>query len=265
MGNKHLNITSEILKIFKDILENTEKCPNNAVSLYDISMLSSDTNNKIKKIIEMLENKINSTLKHEFRCFYCVIEGFNYKKSEMSLTILLENCYKLKYRKKKGKLFISECNKNSNRKELLELIEPYLSELFDAFLYFKEFYKDPMITKSLNFELGVTSDKGSTSLIIADKDESNEIKLSYENYSESYKYDCNLDDELLNESRDTIFKNIFVRISDCPRWMSSILYRKRQEELREEKYQSEIRKKKKARREKRWEFVKKAFPLVERK
>ena len=68
---------------------------------------------------------------------------------------------------------------------------------------------------------------------------SNEFELSFPQYydeNHEYKYDCNSTKvmDALKGSEKQIFKRIFAKIDDCPKWMQEKLYEKRQKELAKE-------------------------------
>ena len=86
-----------------------------------------------------------------------------------------------------------------------------------------------------------------------------ELELFAPSYNNSYELVCNssIVNEIFTGKETEIFKSIFVKISDCPKWSQAMLYEIRNNQLLEEQ---KIEKQK----QKRIELARKIFPFLKK-
>ena len=82
-----------------------------------------------------------------------------------------------------------------------------------------------------------------------------EFKLTSYSYNNKYDYDCNSNTVIstIQGKEDELFKRIFVKINDCPKWSQQLLYQIRQKQLKDE-----------LKKEKKLELKRKFFPWIKK-
>lgn len=146
-----------------------------------------------------------------------------------------------------------------------------LSEMYDELLKYAD-YKDYKYERNdikpvnSNFSINISSD--GICLLVKDstKNSTYKLELLAPSYDNSYKLNCN--SSIINEAfkgkEDEIFKRIHVKISYCPKWSQSRLYKMRQNQLvKEQKYENTI-KYYEIKKQKRLELARKIFPFLNR-
>ena len=103
----------------------------------------------------------------------------------------------------------------------------YLNEIKNI----TEEYKFGIRPINSNFYVNITYN--SISIKDSRRNFSDNFELVWHNYKKDFDYKCNSGNiiDVVKESEELIFKNIFVRIKDCPLWMQEELYNIRKEEL----------------------------------
>lgn len=168
-----------------------------------------------------------------------------------------------------NKLFISQSD-TANTTEVIKKLHNYLSRAYDDLAKFKGFLEEGVYIDSVNSKLQVSINNFGTSAYIdvssnamfnnrlksenkknsgnsdSEKKEatSREFELYKNNYDGSYSYhSCTSHEDyfdFLEGNEDDFFKNIYVRISDCPEWSQERLYKIRKKQLAKQNFVRKI-------------------------
>lgn len=252
---KPISSSSQILEEVKSILTSEKNLESDCISLYDIAVLMSKTNHKYDNTVKKYEEDIEYLTNEKI-----IIYDFDYDYNELMIGVKsYGKVYKkIIFKKKNGDLYISKAEYNW-AKDILESAGTEISKLYDDFLEYKNYKEDNRYgVKPINSNFLVDISYHGVSICATNKsfNSSNDFELSFPEYydeNHEYKYDCNSTKvmDALKGSEKQIFKRIFVKIDDCPKWMQEKLYKKRQKELAKEE-----------KRAKRLELRRKIFPFL---
>jgi len=267
--HKPINSSSQILEEVKKLLTTNKIKNNDCISLYDVAALMHQMNYKYESIKDSYDRHIDNLITQEFdSSTSIVIYDFDYDNKELSIgfNYVGDNYDEITFIKKQGDLYISK-SESSWDKDVIAAIGTELSQLYDEFIKFSN-YKDEKNydVKPVNSNFFV--DISSYGVDIFTKSITNqfmkEFKLSSHSYDDKYAYHCNSTAIIgsLKGNEDEIFKKIFVKISDCPKWSQETLYEIRQKQLKkEQKIEDEI-KYEEIKKQRRLELKRKIFPFL---
>lgn len=253
-----LNNSKELLKEFASILTEEKTKDTDCISLYDIANLMKKSKNEYNRIENEYEKHLNSVLKEKQLYIYL---SFNYAKKQLIIGVAKEpsnHFYTITLTKQDEELYIVEIE-TPYFNEILKTIGSDLSKIYDEFMKFsdsntqKNYNIKPL---NSNFLVDINSYGVST------HPETENFELSSHSYTKKYDYKCDSVSVLtaLHGKEDEIFKRIFVKIDDCPKWSKQALYQIRQEQLKEEKRLEEEQLYKETKKQKRLELKNKFFP-----
>lgn len=225
--------STEILEEIKNILKQEVNKDEDVISLYQVSCLMKE----MKRRYESLKDNYNYSLENGK---HIIIYDFDYKNNELKIGInSLNEIYEIRFSKQDGDLFITKSEYYNNQKVLNSLGQK-LSILYDEFMEFKDFeVENSYGVKTVNsiFYANVCS----LEVSIFNSEEYKFLKPIFNNgfeitsysYSPNYGYECNSVNTLnvIKSNEDELFKRIFVKIEDMPKWCQSTLYEMRKEEL----------------------------------
>lgn len=270
---KHKPITSrtEILEEVKRVLTAPKNRDNNCVSLYDVAVLMSQMYYKYDSIKDNYESRIDSLIAQEFdSSANVVIYGFDYDNKELSIgfNYVSDNYAKITFIKKDGDLYVSK-SESWRDKEVLVAIGTELSQLYDQFIKFSEYKGESnygVKPVNSNFFVNISPygvciyTKSMTNPLMQD------FELTFPRYDNNYEYDCNSTTVIsaFKGKENEIFKRIFVKIDDCPKWSQPMLYEIRQNQLAEEQKIEDKIKNKEKKKQKRLELTRKIFPFLKK-
>ena len=288
---KPLTTSSEILEEIKHVLTSEKNFDPNCVSLNHVVSLLNRNHKKIEKI----EDKYKKLLKKDetkFNDSSFIIYGLDYKTEELRIGFkywykkFADDWDEIVFSKLNGDLYIKS-SKSYYSQEILNVLGDELSKLYDELMEFKDYneqkHYDFSAIKS-NFKIDI-SEHGVS--IYVDSPSSlfeKDFKLSFSN--NTCKYDCYCNSHnvtsVVNGNEREIFKSVFVKIEDCPKWMHKDLFEIRRNELEEQRIlelqrweeerrleleRIQIAKKmqeKEERKQKRLELVRKIFPFIKK-
>lgn len=280
VASNQLTSNSEISKQVNEILASETSQDNNWVSLYDVATLIkkvADDYNKMKEQYYYFYSTMNRMLDSKWKFTMVKLYGFDYDHNELIIRVnYIGNIFdEIKFAKQDGEFFITQSatyngyNEDEQYvikskpslydEELLTSLGPELTNVYDQFLNYKDFFKQHIYSiKAKNAKFLVDISDGGVS--IEENSSENNFRLSYLNVNNNYKYDGNpsLDLSSLQGNEEELFKKIFVDINDCPEWSKATIYEIRQSQLLEQQRKEQIESKK----QKRLELVRKWFPIV---
>lgn len=228
-------ILDEIERLFREEDSKDAEC----ISLYNVSNLFKKYNDEYDNIIKKYCYYFERVLCKEYCDSDIIVDGFDYKNKEMTISIDLFDRFdfkKMVFSKDNGDLYVSK-SESVYSQEILALIGKGLSELYDELIKYSDYF-DQCVYNNRTFNSNFLFDVSShgVRVYVGLSYFSREFELSSLSYKNDYDYKCNSLKvlELLQDREDELFKKIFVRIDDCPKWSRQILYQIRQEQLTKE-------------------------------
>lgn len=273
--NESLTNSKQILQEIKRIITQPKNKDNEAISLYDVVTLQRKQENRLKELEKVYEDRFDCLIKYGFgRNYVITLHKFDYQTNE--LVISFTSYYSIKmsniYFKKKGMLYVSKTETSSSiANKVLAFLREDLSELYDEYITYKNNTNQINRSfKSLNSQFYVNIDKYGAdifwfnypinSFVLSD------FKLSMHSYTNKVDFISNstsvIDEFKGNEVE--FFKKIFVKITDCPKWMQEQLYEIRQNQLAEEQRIEDEKKYQEMKKQKRLELRNKIFPFLKK-
>lgn len=274
---KHKPITSrsQILEEVKKLLVSDKIENTDCVSLYDVATLMSQTQHEYVSIEESYNDYIDDIINLEFgSSSRVVIYPFDYDNNQLRIGFnycagedVFDNDV-IVFEKKDGDLYISK-SESCWDKEVFSAIGVELSQFYDELIRYSAYEKEDCYRVNpinSNFVVNISlhmvdiCTKSQTNKFM------NDFQLTFSCYDNEYKYDCNSTTVIsaLREKENEIFKKIFVKISDCPKWSQPILYEKRQNQLAEEQKIEDEKKYQEMKEEKRLALTRKIFPFLKK-
>lgn len=246
----------EILNETKNVLTCPKIKNNQCISLYEIIQLIRNTNAEYKKLKKKYEYHFDSLLKtHIDNSSYAFVYDFDYQKKVLSIGFKKykgSEIQSLHFKKIDGDLCIAESDISCAR-EVFQLLSSSLSNLYDELLKYEDFrnYKKGKYNVkpiNSNFDINICG----YGIHVEYKDD---FILRAPGDENGYSLTCNSGNvvEVIKGKEDDIFKNIYIKISDCPEWSQAMLFEIRQKEL-------EVEEKK----EKRLELKRKFLPFLKK-
>ncbi len=237
---KPLTSKSEILEEIEKILLTEKNKDENCISLYDISNLIKNTACNYDKIIDRYEKRCEFMLKSKISGLAMLkIDYFNYHKKELRIRVNFSDDYdKITFCKSNGDLYISKSESHFD-KAVFAVLSAELSKLFDELMSFSSYNEETKYgLKAVNSNFLVNIYFFGVDIFVKSPTNSfmMDFMLSSYKYSNNYRYDCNSSIVIsaIKGKENEIFKRIFVKISDCPKWSQPSLYEIRQSQLIEE-------------------------------
>lgn len=236
--HNYIHTNKEILQEIKNILNSKKNTDYNYISLYNIAILIKDKKREHQNIIEYYNEQINNNINE-----YLIIQDFDYNKLELHINYKYkEEWYNMTFAKNDGDLYLKTSD-NPKALNLLVEIGNDLSLLYDELIKYKDFYKQYIYQiKCLNSNFLVNINAYQINLY--QKKEDNLFELKLYSYNDTYEYNCNSNNIIntIHNNEDELFKKIFVKIDDCPKWSQIYLYKIRKKQLIKENIKIKIKK-----------------------
>ena len=249
--HKPLNSEKEILQEIKNVLNLSINKNSDCISLYEISNLLLIYNKKFDDFKKEHENAIVQELKKEYSsCNFCsLFFKYPWRQSDndhsLDLTFWPYDGKKCEttFIKKNNSLTIKKSNNDYYDTDILKLAGDIISGAYDGYLKFYDFknqHKTNIKPINSNFYVSISD----SFVIIKDlnkflDDTTNQIYASLSNTEHEIKYRYKTKNNniisICQNNEKEIFKRIFVKIEDCPKWMQEELFCRRQNELTEER------------------------------
>jgi len=233
---KQLSNKKDILEEIKKVISLEDLNDEESISIYDIFKLI----NKYYKLIEKKKNYYKGIIvgnveskfggifvthgynyeTHEFKCSYAPTLYHDYE--DIVFSYDNEDLYL-----KKSNYYFAKDIFSSTSSSICNYLK-YLNEIKNI----KEEYKFGIRPINSNFYVDINYN------FVSIKDSgwifSDNFELGYHNYKKDFEYKCNSGNiiDVVKGNEELIFKNIFIRIKDCPLWMQEELYNIRKEQLK---------------------------------
>ena len=278
---KPITSKSEILEEVKKLLTSPKIKDDTCISLSDVADLLSHQAHDYTRIIENYSRYLNEVIKSKFMNSSTIyICNFDYNKKELTIRFCYcrgDDTKKIVFRKNDEDLEVDVTKSDTYwTKEILATIGSDLSELYDELVSFLD-YKKGINLKirpvNSNFLVDITSYGIDIYTPSTNNEYMDYFELTFNSHYNQYSYDSTsmIIMNTLQEHETEIFKNIFVKIEDCPKWCQEMLYDIRQKQLEEEQRMEEEKKQREAElqrkeqnKQKRLTLVKKFLPFIKK-
>lgn len=232
-----------VLEEIKHILKHEYNQNENEISLYDLSILIRKENFNFNKMAIINTNKEITDRCNTIRT---IVNGFNYDTEELMLTLIYDEHYKINCTKKDGKLNIKVLN-TKKQFGFLNYHKKEISDIYDEFMKYKDYMTQRTLgCKSTNSSFLVNITNEEVSIFTKTKIEDEEIKFLLSAQNSNIKYKCVTDCEniklLISDLENKIFKNIYIKIENCPEWIQTKIAETKQLELTKKKIKKKIKK-----------------------
>lgn len=272
---KHKPVTSrsQILEEVKKSLVSDKIKNTDCISLYDVATLISQTEHKYLSIEKSYYSCFDYKIDLEFgSSSSVVIYSFDYDNNELRIGFNycagVDDYDDIVFEKKDGDLYISK-SESCWDKEVFAAIGVELSQLYDELIKYSAYKKEycyGINPINSSFVVNISSYGVDIYTKLPTNRFMNDFKLTFTSYGNEYKYDCNSTTVIsaLRGKENEIFKRIFVKISDCPKWSQPILYEIRQNQLAKEQKIEDKKKYQEMRKGKRLALTRKIFPFLKK-
>lgn len=192
-----------------------EKYPNIEVNLMEVLNIIRNKYNNYESMLLYYQNEIDNKLK---RRYIVVIEGFNFKNNELTLSFDLET---ISFKKEKN-IYISNTTSIYGY-NLLMALEKIISSLYDEFLTYKPFFNEYKNDIKIGNN-GLYVDISRNGLFVNNL-ENNKKENYIKAYSNEKKYEYYNDDVKRNiqGKEEEIFSNININLEDIPVWIQDTI------------------------------------------
>lgn len=232
----------------------------------------SETESKYTSIEDSYKVYFKNEIYQEFgNSASIVLDSFDYNNKKLKIRFRYSSSSDYKeivFEKKDGDLYISE-SKSCWANKVFNAICTELSRLYDEFMKYSAYKKEycyEINPVNSNFIVDITKNgiklynQSSTSKYTYD------FEVNFQTFNNKYNYHCNSSTVIstFKDNEDEIFKRIFVKISDCPKWSQSILYERRQKQLAKEQKIEKERNYKEIKKQKKLELTRKILPFLKK-
>ena len=237
---KPITRKTEILAGIKKILSSKPNENSDCISLYDISKLIERKHQNFDEYESQIESQIKNIMREKYPECIISILGLNNEKNELKIGFnkkgFRPDGYEdIIFSKKDDDLYLKRSESNIGE-EILYEAGNILSELYDELLKYEGLWtqrKYDIIVQNSIFLVDISDHHVSFFV------QNLEFELSYDRsflYGYKYYYNCNSNTIInaIKGNEDKIFKKVFVKINDCPKWSQSDLYKIKQKQLEEE-------------------------------
>lgn len=234
---KEPDIKSEISTSIENAFQTNDNNNPDHVSLYEIAELTREyyaTYQEARyKGSELLKEKLN-------RHRDIFIRDFDYEKEELivklGITFIFDKT--IKFTKKNNDLCLADSLPlhYDDSKELLIKAGEELSAIYDELKGFTAFFNEAsndIKSVNSNFYIDINCKGVKLSIPSLDPNEKKRINILSSTTSKKYNYHYNSNDiiSLTRDNEEELFKKIFIKIEDCPKWSQELLTISRQNEL----------------------------------
>ncbi len=232
-----MTMEEKIIEEINRLLVSRDNQDSNNIALYEITKLMKEKLKKYDKMIKSYESYFSNFINSKYKCnCNIIIQGFDYNKFELKISLLyLNDWFNIIFSKDSGILYVKEST-NYKVKNILIGLETKISKLYDEFFNYTEYFEQSNYNvKSVNSKFLISISRHRVS--IYNKQQKNNLNNDFELYLTSdediYNLNCNSNIILcsLRGKEKKIFKKVFVKIKDYPKWTHEKLYKIREKQL----------------------------------
>lgn len=258
-----INSDMMVLKELNNILKVKETRDSDSISLYDLGLLITKTNEDYEIIKKYYQKRIDYIVNTHFGSISdLIIDQFDYDKKELHLkfSYIGNDVYDEIILTKKNDILVISKSNSCWKKEILDTLKVELSTLYDQLIPFGNLKKEVINNKkdiNEKFSIQITS-YGVRIWVITGKINNfyfniHDFSIFFHNHKCILESNSSFIIDSLKGKEEEIFRNIFIKISDCPDWAQDILYNVRQNQIIEEQKKG-----------KRLELTKIIFPFLKK-
>ena len=246
----------EVLEEIKRLLSSEKSKSKNHTSLYEVKTLHKEEMENFCQKIEHYETKLNEAFKNKLqKDMYPQLSLPYYNENTITLCFrpskYAQN-FRILFSKKNNNLYVKKSEYEKYNFEIIDAAGKIISEAYDELIKFSHsINENEFKTKPINSNFKIKFYKESVQIIAQTEYNffSSDIIFALSHVTPRYTYNkkgytyenCSSNDlvDLLKNNEDELFKSIFIRIEDCPKWMQEELFCRRQNELTEERRTAE--------------------------
>lgn len=239
--NLSIDTPSKILEEVKKIIGNELCLDKDAVSLYDVLMIVRREYDNFK----YLKNDLEDYMEHAMGDYTFNLNPYDVDFDfENEFLEIAYNNSKAYFEKVKGDLRLVKSNTYKGH-DMIGNCGERISEDYDKCLKYRGLVTEySRNVKCVNCGFVVNINSNAVELFTPEKSFARpNFGLSTRHFDKDFEYECN-SNLVVSAFRDKeceLFKRIFVRIDDCPKWMRKELFIKRQEQVRKEEKRQAIK------------------------
>ena len=263
---------ASILDEVKTVLTSPKIKDENVISLYDILRLFRKVRTDFDNIDDSYQDKLSYIMNRTFNDVGIIVYGYDYRKSHLRIGFRYVYDYdKIVFTKKNDDLIIVE-SESLHANDVLAAAGNELSMLYDLYEGYRDFneqYNYGFNAVNSNFLINISSDD--IGIFVRNGETyGKDFALTaycYKMYdNRKYGYECNSNNvlNLIRGHEDDLFKNIYVKISDCPLWSQKNLYEVRQNQLYNDQILEDKIKYREMKQQKRLALKRKLFPFLKK-
>lgn len=219
--NKH------IIRDVERVLSSNEDKVLNTISVYDVAQIIYNEKQELNSKIRNLEDIVNRKLKTVYgaeKDLSIYIKDFSLCKDALLVEVYyLNNVYEIIFSKEK-ELYLKKTNTNQ-AVQILYLVGDILENIYDEYMNFYLLASEGMNIKTINSNLTLKISNHKVSLY--DKKIFSKSKMSLDyilEYGGFYNFHGPYEIyDLIKDKEEEIFKNVCVKIKECPKMMQEYL------------------------------------------
>lgn len=244
---KVVGIDNIIKELDRVILEDKSK-DKNAVSLYSVANLVKDINNEYEDSKETYESKLNSIVSKEINNdSIIVLHDIDFKTKQISISFRkydTSDFESITLSLEDDDIHVLSSD-GYNASHVFPFISGTLKDMYDdlgAFSSFKDFQNRSDNKKAINTDFNIDITSYGVSLYKKDFIGNKYVELFSPSYTDKYSIKSNSGklNKAFDGFEDEIFKHVFIKIEDCPKWSQSMLKEIREDELKKEEIKDKV-------------------------
>lgn len=245
--NKVEGIDDIIEELDKVLLEGKNK-DEDAISLYSVAHLVKDINNEYEDTKNNYEDKLNSTVRDLINSDSIIaFHDIDLKEKKIKLSFReysFMDFEEITFSLEDDDIRLLNSD-GYNASLVFPSISNTLKDMYDdleAFSNFKDYQNSSINKEAINTDFNVDISHYGVSLYKKDFNDKKYVELSSPSYSDKYKLNANSGklNKAFDGFEDDIFKNVYIKIEDCPKWSQAMLKEKRQDELKKEEIKDKV-------------------------
>lgn len=245
--NKTVGIDETIKELDRVILEGKNK-DEDAISLYDVAHLVKDINNEYEDTKNNYEDKLNSTLRDSINSDSIIaIHDIDFKEKKIKLSFReysFMDFEEITFSLEDDDIRILNTDSH-NASLVFPSISKTLKDMYDdleAFSNFKDYQNSSINKEAINTDFNIDISHYGVSLYKKDFNDKKYVEFSSPSYSDKYKLNANSGklNKAFDGFEDDIFKNVYIKIDDCPKWSRAMLKEIREDELKKEEIKDKV-------------------------
>lgn len=265
--------TTEILEEIKNVFNSLGNKNEDCVSLDLVLNLIKYKGRKFGKIGVTYQRRLEAIMNNYYHDVGLIVYGYDYEKRNLRIGYrYLSEYEEILFGKRNDDLIIIK-SESLHANDVLACIGNELSKLCDLYEEYREFNEQHNYGfRAVNSNFLINLNSYEISIFVSNDNciFSKDFELTvycYDRYdSIQYGYECNSNNvlNLIRGHEDDLFKRIYVKINDCPKWSHESLYELRKNQLEEDQILEDEIKYREMKKQKRLALKRKLFPFLKK-